>query len=172
MDSRAALYHITPENLALRREFIGLDGEVIELISKLQPWADEVVDEVAADLTSHHFEFSATADFLRAYVAEAGIELDALRAAWHRAQAGHWRTIFAEPSRPEPFGIEYFAGLLAVGLVAIHRGGRRPRHRQVRPQPVRRRRRRARGVVGRARIDPHTSKGTTDGLAEGSLGRA
>ena len=117
MDSRAALYHITPENLALRREFIGLDGEVIEFISKLQLWADEVVDKVAADLTSHHFEFSATAAFLRAYVAEAGIELDALRAAWHRAQAGHWRTIFAEPSRPEPFGVEYFAGLLAVGAV-------------------------------------------------------
>jgi methyl-accepting chemotaxis protein len=115
MDSRAALYHITPDNLALRREFIGLDGEVVALLAELQPWADEVGDEVVADLTDHHFEFSATADFLRAYVAEAGIELDALRAAWHQAQAGHWRAIFAEPSRPEPFGLEYFAGLLAVG---------------------------------------------------------
>ncbi|HEY1520439.1 MAG TPA: globin-coupled sensor protein [Solirubrobacteraceae bacterium] len=117
MESLATLYHITPENLALRRQFIGLDADVLALLSKLAPWANEVVDVVAADLTDHHFGFSASAHFLSDYVAETGIELEALRGAWHAAQAGHWRAIFAEPTRPEPFGLDYFAGLLSVGAV-------------------------------------------------------
>ena len=80
MDSLAALYHITPENLALRREFIGLDGEVVALLADLQPWADEVADAVAADLTEHHFQFSATADFFGSYAAERRLDLDSFRA--------------------------------------------------------------------------------------------
>ena len=41
MDSLAGLYHITPENLALRRRFIGLDADVIALLGSLRPWADD-----------------------------------------------------------------------------------------------------------------------------------
>ena len=64
MGSPAALYHITPENLALRREFIGLDADVLALLSELAPWANEVADVVAAELTDHHLEGAATGDFL------------------------------------------------------------------------------------------------------------
>ena len=35
MESLAALYHVTPENLALRRQFIGLDGDVVALLAAL-----------------------------------------------------------------------------------------------------------------------------------------
>lgn len=115
MDSHAALYHITPENLALRREFIGLDGEVVALLAKLQPWANKVGDEVAADLTDHHFQFPATAEFFRNYAAERRIDLDAFRAEWLADRATHWRRIFSEPGQPGPFGIEYFAKLLEAG---------------------------------------------------------
>jgi methyl-accepting chemotaxis protein len=115
MDSLAALYHITPENLALRREFIGLDGEVVALLADLQPWADDVADAVAADLTDHHFQFAATADLFRAYAAERRIALDAFRAEWQSDRATHWRRIFAEPDQPRPFGIEYFVKLLEAG---------------------------------------------------------
>ena len=115
MDSLATLYHITPENLALRRQFIGLDAEVIGLLSRLAPWALDATDAVAEDLTDHHFRFSGTAEFLGAYAAEQGIELSALRAGWRAAQASHWRAIFAEPTQPEPFGVAYFQGLLGVG---------------------------------------------------------
>ncbi len=118
MQSLAGLYHITPENLALRRQFIGLDGEVIALLTKLAPWADEVADAVAEDLTEHHFTFSASREFLRGYVAARGIELDALRAGWHTAQATHWKAIFAEPAGADPFGLDYFSALLGVG--ALH----------------------------------------------------
>ncbi len=118
MESLAALYHITPENLALRRRFIGLDAAVIALLGSLQPWADEVADDIAAELTDHTFAFPAAADFFDAYVARKGISLAALRKGWHAAQVGHWRAIFAEPGKAQPFGTDYFEALLRVG--ALH----------------------------------------------------
>jgi methyl-accepting chemotaxis protein len=118
MESLAGLYHITPENLALRRRFIGLDADVIALLGSLRPWADEVADTVAAALTEHAFAFPATADFFNAYVTRKGISLAAMRKGWHAAQVGHWRAIFAEPGKAHPFGAEYFEALLRVG--ALH----------------------------------------------------
>jgi hypothetical protein len=38
VESLAGLYHISPENLALRRQFIGLDDDVLALLDKLRPW--------------------------------------------------------------------------------------------------------------------------------------
>jgi methyl-accepting chemotaxis protein len=118
VESLAALYHISPENLALRRQFIGLDADVLALLKQLQPWADEVADAVAEELTDHHFTFPASVEFLRDYVAAKGIALQALRAGWREAQAAHWKAIFAQPASSDPFGLEYFAGLLSVG--ALH----------------------------------------------------
>ena len=115
MESLAALYHVTPENLALRRQFIGLDGDVVALLGALRPWAEDVADAVAADLTDHHFRFSGTADFFRGSAAESGVDVAAIRAEWQAARAVHWRRVFAEPSQPRPFGIEYFATLLDAG---------------------------------------------------------
>ncbi len=117
MEPLAGLYHISSENLALRRQFIGLDREVIALLGKLEPWANDVADAVAAELTAHHFDSSASGEFLRDHVAANGTSLKALRAGWHTAQATHWRAIFAEPASPDPFGLGYFASLLAVGAV-------------------------------------------------------
>jgi methyl-accepting chemotaxis protein len=118
MDSHVALYHITRENLALRRQYIGLDDETVALVGRLQQWAETVADAVAGELTDHHFKFPATRQFFRDYAQAKGIELAALQNGWQAAQAGHWRAIFAEPARREPFGIEYFEGLLGVG--ALH----------------------------------------------------
>ncbi|MGH2895354.1 MAG: methyl-accepting chemotaxis protein, partial [Solirubrobacteraceae bacterium] len=117
MDSLAALYHITPENLALRRRFIGLDADVTALLDSLRSWADEVADDIAAELTEHAFSFPATADFFTSYVEGKGISLAALRKSWHGAQAGHWRAIFAEPGNAHPFGTDYFETLLRVGTL-------------------------------------------------------
>jgi methyl-accepting chemotaxis protein len=118
MESLTALYHITPENLALRRRFIGLDGDVITLLGSLRPWAHEVADDIAAELTEHAFGFSAAAEFFEGYVVGKGITLAALRSGWHAAQVGHWNAIFAEPGARQPFGVDYFEALLRVG--AIH----------------------------------------------------
>jgi methyl-accepting chemotaxis protein len=116
--SLVELYHLTRSNLAVRRQFIGLDGDVLALLAQLEPWANEVAEAVAAELTDHHFGFPASAKFLRDYAAGKGIDLSALRAGWQSAQAAHWRAIFAEPSQADPFGLSYFEGLLKVG--ALH----------------------------------------------------
>jgi methyl-accepting chemotaxis protein len=118
MESLAGLYHITPENLALRRRFVGLDADVIALLGSLQPWADEVAAGIATELTEHTFAFSATAQFFEAYVASKGITLAELRKSWHAAHVGRWRAIFAEAAGKQPFGTAYFEGLLRVG--ALH----------------------------------------------------
>lgn len=115
MGPLASLYHITPENLSLRRQYIGLDAEVVALLDNLRPWAEQVADAIAADVTDHHFRSSGTAYFFRAYAAERGTGFEALRAEWQRARAAHWRRIFAEPGEPQPFGIEYFDKLLEAG---------------------------------------------------------
>jgi methyl-accepting chemotaxis protein len=115
MGSLSSLYHITPENLALRRQFIGLDAELIALLADLSPWADDVADAVAADVTDHHFQSSATADFFRAYAAGRRVQFEALRNEWQAARVTHWRRIFAQPAHPQPFGIEYFESLLEAG---------------------------------------------------------
>ena len=117
MDSLAALYHITPENLTQRRRFIGLDADVIALLGSLRPWAEQVGDDVAAELTQHAFAFPATAKFFEGFVSRRGITLAALRTAWHAAQVGHWREIFAQPASKQPFGSDYFEALLRVGAV-------------------------------------------------------
>jgi heam-based aerotactic trancducer len=118
MAALSTLYGITDENLALRRQFIGLDEETIATLRDLQPWAEEAADAIAAELTAHHFEFGPTLAFFEAYVAGKSITVDDLRAGWQGAQASHFRAIFAEAAKPRPFGLEYFEGLLRVG--ALH----------------------------------------------------
>jgi methyl-accepting chemotaxis protein len=116
--SLADLHHLTPENVALRRRFIGLDDGVLALLQQLAPWAEEVADTVAEELTEHHFGFSATARFFVDHAAAQSIDPAALQAGWCAAQAGHWRAIFSEPAAAEPFGVAYFGALLHVG--ALH----------------------------------------------------
>jgi methyl-accepting chemotaxis protein len=118
MDSLAALYHVTPQSLALRRRVIGLDADVIALLAGLRPWADEVADAVTGEVSERIFGFSASASFLGDHAAQKGIALKDLRAEWQAAHARHWRAIFAEPGQRQPFGVRYFEGLLGVG--ALH----------------------------------------------------
>jgi methyl-accepting chemotaxis protein len=118
MDSLAALYQITPENLAARRRFIGLDADVIALLGGLAPWAEQVAETITAELSQHACAFPAAAEFFDAHAAEAGVAPAELRRRWHTAQVGRWRAIFTEPATTAPFGLAYFQGLLRVG--AIH----------------------------------------------------
>jgi methyl-accepting chemotaxis protein len=73
-----------------------------------------------------HLRFSATREFLDQYAASAGVKPAELRAAWHAAHVGHWRAIFAEPGRPQPFGVHYYEGLLRVGAARFDLSDRGP----------------------------------------------
>jgi methyl-accepting chemotaxis protein len=112
------LYGVTEENLAIRRAFIGLDRDTIAVLASLRSWGDAVADDIAKELTDHHFGFPATAEFFHDYVRERGIQLSALRAGWQAAQAGHFKQIFQEAQSSRPFSVDYFEGLLGVG--ALH----------------------------------------------------
>ncbi|MGH2877675.1 MAG: methyl-accepting chemotaxis protein [Solirubrobacteraceae bacterium] len=113
----AQLYQITDDNLRRRRQFIGLDADVVGLLCELGPWAEEVASEIADRLAEQHFSFPATAEFFRANARARGIEFDHVRRTWRDAQESHWREIFAEAARPEPFGRRYFEQMLGVGTV-------------------------------------------------------
>jgi methyl-accepting chemotaxis protein len=115
MDSLAALYQITPENLALRRRYIGLDADVIALLGRLEPWAEQVAEAIAAELTEHTFAFPAAAEFFDGHATASGLSPAELRTRWDAAQARHWRAIFAEPATARPFGVDYFQRLLRIG---------------------------------------------------------
>jgi methyl-accepting chemotaxis protein len=110
------LYRINEQNLLLRREFIGLGEQERRTLARLRRWAAGAAEPIAAELTSHHFEFPATHEFFADYVAVKGIELDALRAGWQAAQAAHFRQIFEHAAEPGvAFGVAYFDQLLGVG---------------------------------------------------------
>jgi methyl-accepting chemotaxis protein len=112
------LYGVTEENLAMRRAFIGLDRDTIEVLASLRSWGESVAKDIAEELTEHHFAFPASAEFFNHYVRERGIQLSTLRTGWCNAHVGHFRQIFQEAQASRPFSVDYFEGLLGVG--ALH----------------------------------------------------
>src|SRR3954451_19385085 len=109
------LYGVNERNIALRREFIGLEARDLRTLVRLRRWAHRAAAPIAAELTAHHFEFPTTRAFFEAYVAEKGIMLDDLRKGWEGAQATHFAQIFDHAGEPGAFGVGYFDQLLAVG---------------------------------------------------------
>jgi methyl-accepting chemotaxis protein len=112
------LYGVTEENLAIRRAFIGLDRDTIGVLANLRSWGESVAEDIAKELTDHHFAFPATAEFFHNYVREKGIQLSVLRTGWCNAHVGHFKQIFREAQTSRPFSVDYFEGLLGVG--ALH----------------------------------------------------
>jgi methyl-accepting chemotaxis protein len=115
--SAASLYQIDERGLELRRSYMGVTPEELQLLGELRPWADQVADEIGARLAEHTFAFSASGQFLNEYAAGKGIAIGDLKRGWGAAQAGHLKAIFAEAGKGN-FGVSYFEGLLAVG--ALH----------------------------------------------------
>jgi methyl-accepting chemotaxis protein len=109
------LYRINEQNLALRREFIGLGEKERHTLVKLRRWAAGAAEPIAAELTSHHFAFTATHEFFADYIAPQDRDLDELRAGWQAAQSGHFKQIFDHAAVPGAFGVPYFDQLLGVG---------------------------------------------------------
>jgi methyl-accepting chemotaxis protein len=108
-------YAINARNLAARRAHLLLDEDAHQTLLRLRGWADRHADDIAAKLTAHTVTSGPTGAFLAAYAERKGIELAKLGAHWQDAQAAHFRAIFNEPAAAEPFGLDYFEGLLSVG---------------------------------------------------------
>ena len=115
MSTLADVYRINEQNLARRREFIGLGPDDVAVLGELAPWAHEIAPGVARAFYDHQFSFGPTRAFFEAHARATGRPLEALRAALERAQAGYLCDIFDEAAGSGRFGVEYFERRLQVG---------------------------------------------------------
>src|SRR5689334_5300711 len=113
--SAASLYQIDERGLGLRREYLRLTREELQLLAQLRPWADRAAAGIGAALAEHTFSFGPSGEFLTAYAAGKGVAVADLERGWGEAQGRHFKAIFAEAAKPNGFGVAYFEGLLAVG---------------------------------------------------------
>src|ERR1700748_168133 len=97
--SAASLYQIDERGLALRREYLRLTREELQLLAELRPWADQVAADIGAKLAEHTFSFGPSGEFLTAYAASKGIAVAELKRGWGGAQASHFTAIFTEAAK-------------------------------------------------------------------------
>jgi methyl-accepting chemotaxis protein len=115
MSQLSHLYRITEANLDLRKQFMNLGEADIQVLSRLQGWADGVADEVAQAFYAHQFTFPETLAFFESQARRRNTSLSELRRHLEGAQAGYFRQIFAEAAQGGNFGLNYFERRLHVG---------------------------------------------------------
>ncbi len=96
MDTLHALYRISPENLATRREFIDLRERDVVALRKLHGWAKNAVPKIVTAFYDHQFAFPATAEFLGRFAEQHGRNTDEFRAGLETTQQGYLMAIFDE----------------------------------------------------------------------------
>ncbi len=117
MGSLCAAYHITEANLRLRREFLRLGIEDIDVLKQLAPWARTVAGPIAREFYDFQFEFPGTAEFFGNYATAKGMGLRQMREHLEGAQQRYLNEIFAEAEGGGGFGLAYFERRLKVGMV-------------------------------------------------------
>jgi methyl-accepting chemotaxis protein len=116
--SAASLYQIDERGLELRRAYMGMTAAERELLGGMQAWASRNADAIGAKLADHTFSSTTAGQFLTDYANAKGIRVADLKQSWGAAQAGHFKAIFSEATKPGGFGVSYFEALLGVG--ALH----------------------------------------------------
>ncbi|HEX6025991.1 MAG TPA: globin-coupled sensor protein [Solirubrobacter sp.] len=117
MTATASLYQIDDRGLELRRAYMRVTRAELDLLARMQAWADRNADAIGAALAEHTFTSSASAPFLRAYAERKGLRYEDLKRGWGGAHAAHLRAIFTAAAKPNGFGVSYFEGLLGVGIL-------------------------------------------------------
>ena len=84
----------------------------------MQAWADRNADAIGAKLAEHTFGHALRRPVPERLRQRQGHPRRRPQAGWGGAQAGHFKAIFAEATKPGGFGVSYFEGLLGVG--ALH----------------------------------------------------
>jgi PAS domain S-box-containing protein len=59
-----ALSAVTPDDLNVRQEFVGLDGDCVTALRALRPWMDEHADEIVHEFYRHLMRFAAPRELL------------------------------------------------------------------------------------------------------------
>ncbi len=108
-------YNITAQNLANRREFVGLDDKTLNVLSGLHGWSQRVSKKLVRDLYDHQFACTGTRVFYERFASEHGVDLQTLRAHLESNQAAYFTGIFAEAARGSGFDLDYLEQRLTVG---------------------------------------------------------
>lgn len=107
-------YHINDTNLSLRKQFIALDEQNIQILKQLTGWANGVADSMAKEFYDHQFAFPPTRTFYEVYAQRKQMSLEQLRLHLESVQAEYFRQIFEEAAKGD-FGPHYFERRLRVG---------------------------------------------------------
>jgi methyl-accepting chemotaxis protein len=113
----SAHYQITERTLNMRREYIGLGADEIEILSRLHGWAQSHVSEIVTELYDQQFAFSGTRGYFEKQAKLHQVTLESLRENLERAQGKYFMEIFEEAHNGGHFGVAYFEKRLAVGKV-------------------------------------------------------
>ena len=73
--SLSEFYRIDEKSLDRRKQFIGLDKNVIRTLSSSAAWADKVADKIARDFYDFQFSFPPTRIFFEKHAKEKGVTL-------------------------------------------------------------------------------------------------
>ncbi len=120
MDLKAKLVEqlrINESNIKLRREFLRLTQDEINLLKKYRPWAEHITPKLAREFYDFQFSFAESRQFFEQYALRKGVSMSQLRAGLEKAQGDYFLEIFREAERGGEFGINYFAKRLVIGYV-------------------------------------------------------
>jgi hypothetical protein len=92
-------YRINEENLNLRKQFIRLTADDIEILRQLAPWAEERASQIAKEFYDHQFSFSETRAFFEKFAQQRGLSLEQLRNRLEKTQADYFRADFPRSRR-------------------------------------------------------------------------
>jgi methyl-accepting chemotaxis protein len=106
---------ISEENVALRRQFIGLTEQDVAVLAELAPWAARVAPELSKQTYDQQFAFAPTLSFYVAQARSSGRSLAELRAQLEAEQVTRFRAVFEEAARGGGYGAEFFEMRLGVG---------------------------------------------------------
>ncbi len=111
------MFKINNSNLQLRKQFIRLSEEDVEILKQLKPWAEKYAEIIAYDFYEHQFSFPATLAFFKAHAQKKGKTLQSLREHLQKMQAAYFLQIFEEAEQGGDFGTNYFERRLKVGKI-------------------------------------------------------
>lgn len=109
------VYGLNDENLRLRREFMSLGPEDVEVLKKLYDWSRKYGERIVKEFYDVQFTFPETREFLQKVAQKKGITMEALRAQLERTQLQYFLDIFEEARRGGNFGLPYFKRRLVIG---------------------------------------------------------
>ncbi|MCB0166175.1 MAG: hypothetical protein KDI79_18225, partial [Anaerolineae bacterium] len=114
MPNLAEQYYLNDTNLNLRREFIQLSFDKIQILKQLAGWANGIAAPLARDFYNHQFAFAPTRAFYEAYARQKQIPLEKVRQHLEQVQAEYFRQIFQEAVTGD-YGPAYFEKRLKIG---------------------------------------------------------